>query len=111
MKENGFRVLGSELGEPDTFIDVSVEGIDGDGTVYFGEPDGKREWDLSASDVRRLTNNNFMVGSSEVEAHPLWDRAKAVGEDQKKNAKTDYGIENLQKAQKNLFLAAWFETR
>lgn len=113
MKESEFRILGSKLGEPDTFIDVSVDGIDNDGTVYFAEvgDKAKREWDLKISEIKRLTNQNVMVGASGVEAHPLWDRAEQLTKDQDKNAKTEYGIESLEEAQRNLFLAAWYETR
>jgi hypothetical protein len=112
MKESGFRILGSKLGESDTFIDVTVDGIDSDGIVYFAEKGDKtkRTWNLKTSEVKRLTNSNFMVGASMVESHPLWDRAEQVGEDQS-DMKTDYGVENLEKAQENIFFAAWYETR
>jgi hypothetical protein len=111
MKANEFRILGPELGETDSFIDVTVNGIDGEGTVYFSENGGGREWQLSNKEIRRLSNQNFMIEIENVEAHGLWDKADGVGGERKHNVTDDFADENTQEAQKSLFLAAYFETR
>jgi hypothetical protein len=111
MKANEFRILGQELGEKDSFIDVEVSGIDTDGTIYFSDVDSSREWPLENSEVRRLLGQNLMIESSMVSENKLWKLAITVDQKGIGNASDEFAVENVVDAQKSIFLAAYFENR
>lgn len=112
MKSNEFRILGSELGETDGFVDVTVDGIDADGTIYFLATDGSgREWSLTNEKLTNLMNQDVMLNSSDVTAHKLWDRVDTLGTDESKNVTNAFAKEKVVEAQRKLFVAAYEETR
>lgn len=109
MKDTEFRILGSKLGEDDTFIDVVLDGIDGDGKVYFVEKNGSRTWSLRNAQVESFVSQKLMLGTESIKDHPLWDEAVTLGEIQSK-AKTESAKEDLIDAQRSVFVAAFKET-
>lgn len=112
MKSNQFRVLGSELGETDGYLNVVVDGIDSSGTIYFVDADGTtREWSLSSEKISELMDENLMLNSGDVVKHALWDRVAALGVDIEQNVTNNFAKDQTKKAQKELFLAAFEETR
>jgi len=111
MKSKEFRILGSELGETDSFIDVTVDGIDEEGTLYFADVDSNRSWELTNREVTNLMNNNVMIGSDKVVTHKLWELATVIGTDRETVVTDDFAHENIEEAQRSAFLAAYFETR
>lgn len=112
MKSNEFRILGSELGETDGFVDVIVDGIDSDGTIYFLATDGSgREWSLTNERLTELMEDDFMLDSADVDAHKLWDRLGVLGEDREKNVTNNFADDHVTEAQRQMFRAAFEETR
>lgn len=111
MKANEFRVLGEELGETDSFVDVTINGIDEDGALYFSDTDSDREWSFTHRETRNLMGQNLMVESEKVQQHKLWDLAKTIEEKGIRNASDEFAVENVREAQRSIFLAAYFETR
>lgn len=112
MKATEFRILGPELGEPDSYIDAVVDGIDGDGTIYFAEVNGKRKWSLSSERISTLMESNFMLESSNVVKHKLWERLDKLTADLKKGRVTsNFAVDSVADAQRALFQAAFEETR
>jgi hypothetical protein len=111
MQSNEFRILGSELGETDSYVDVTISGIDEDGKIYFSENGGGRSWSVENGEARRLMNQNVMIPSSTVGAHALWGCVDDIGGERKHTITDDFADENAEEAQRALFLAAYFETR
>lgn len=111
MKSNEFRILGAELGETDSFIDVTVSGIDADQTIYFKDVDSDREWSLDNREISRLLNQNLMIESANVSQNKLWQLAGVVEQKGIGNASDQFAVENIEKAQRAVFEAAYFENR
>lgn len=111
MKSNEFRILGAELGETDSFIDVTVSGIDADQTIYFEDVDSDREWSLNNREISRLLNQNLMVESALVSQNSLWKLAETVDKKGIGNASDQFAVEHIEDAQKSVFQAAYFENR
>ena len=110
-KENQFRVFGGELREKDGYVDVTVSGIDGEGSVYFSEDNGGREWSLSSEKVSELIDDDLMLPRSAVVTHGLWNRLGDITGERKANVSDPFSDELLGEAQKALFRAAFEETR
>lgn len=111
MKSNEFRILGQELGETDSFVDVTVNGIDGEGKLYFADTKTDREWELTNQEISRLMNQNLMVEAARVSQNSLWKLATTVDKKGIGNASDQFAVENIEDAQRSIFKAAYFENR
>ena len=106
-KQTGFRVFGDVLDREDSWVDVSVAGVNSDGEIYLEEKNGDGSWTFTADRLERLNDELLMVGDSQipVEDHPMWGRLDAIGEDRKAIDINAFVDENLQESQKALFQA------
>jgi hypothetical protein len=111
MKGNEFRIFGPEFDATEGYLDISVEGIDEDGTIYFVDEKSNREFELSTERIQDLMEENLMLNSEEVSKHKLWERVRKIGKDRNERISDNFADQHAQEAQRALFLAAYEETR
>lgn len=112
MKANEFRILGAEVDEKESYIDVIVDGIGDDGSIYLSEVKGERSWQFSSERVSGLIEDNLLLESSEISDHKLWKRLDALTKDRVDGRVTEnFAVQAVEEAQRSLFKAAFEETR
>lgn len=112
MKANEFRILGDEVNEDESYLDVVVDGIGDDGSIYFADVNSGREWKISSERVSELISDDLLLEASEVSQHKLWGRLDKLTKDLVEGRVTDnFAVSAVKDAQRSLFRAAFEETR
>lgn len=103
-KQSGFRILGDELDRDESYLDVSVDGVDGDGKIYLKAQDGET-WELTAEQLGTLYQDLLLVGQDNIPKpnHDIWKNLDRLEKTRKNTNINNFVDENLQKAQRNLF--------
>jgi hypothetical protein len=111
MKANEFRIFGPEVNQKESYLDVVVDGIGDDGSIYFAEVNGERDWQLSSERVSELIGDNLLLESSEISQHKLWQRLDKLTKDRLEGRLSDnFAIGSVEDAQRSLFNAVFEET-
>jgi len=112
MKANEFRILGSEVDEKESYIDVIVDGIGDDGSIYFSEVKEERSWKFSSERVSGLIEDNLLLESFEITKNKLWERLDKLTKDRLEGQVTkNFAVQSVEDAQRSLFKAAFEESR
>jgi len=112
VKNDKFRIEGTVLDEPDGYIDVEISGIDTAGKIYISEVDSDREWSMKIDEMKNLLQDDRAIPQSKIEKNKLWKYCAKVGKYIKKgNVSSPFAVEHAEQAQKELFAAAFEESR
>lgn len=104
-KQSGFRVLGSVLDLNDSFVDLDVDGVDGDGIVYLLDPKSGETYEVNHEELREWKENLKAVGSGNIplESDDVWKTLGTIGDQRKSHDANVWFDDRLAKAQEEMF--------
>lgn len=105
-KQSGFRVFGGALDRGESYVDLTVDGVDGDGTIYLIASDGET-WEFDAERLGSLYDDLLLVGQSDIPLpkHQIWKDLDTLTKTRADTNINNFVDDRLERAQKNLFRA------
>lgn len=106
--ETGFRVLGEELDREESYLDLTVDGVDEDGRIYLAESGTDGEvWSFDADELEGLVDDLLAIGDSQIPFpdHDIWTDLDNVGQTRASVDINNWVDDNLRLAQEHLFRA------
>jgi len=106
--QTGFRVFGDVLDREDSYLDVTVGGVDETGNIYLVEPGtGGETWSFTAEEIADLYDELLLVGADNIPypTHELWTDLDNIGSTRKNVSINNFVDTDLMESQKFLFMA------
>lgn len=106
--ETDLRILGPPMGLTESYIDVTIDGIDLKGRVYLTKVDGTEEYVIDSVRLQELHEEDMAVSLSSVPESPLWatlDGLTDARNDPELNSDAHMALEN---AQRSVFAAIMY---
>lgn len=111
-KGSNYRIHGSVVNRPDSFIDVTISGVDLDGNVYLSPvSDTGEEWSFSMDELRQHRSAGLLADNDTAADNALWKEAVKIEQLRADSAATGEGKGELEAASKALFRAAVAENK
>lgn len=107
-QETGFRVFGDVLDREESYLDVSVSGVDEDGDIYLAEGgQGGETWEFDAEEIADLHDDLLAVGQSKIPfpEHGIWTDLDNIGDTRKEVDINQWVDNHLLESQRHLFKA------
>jgi hypothetical protein len=106
--QSTFRVFGDVLDREESYLDISVSGVDTDGNIYLEESGADGEtWSFTPEEIREFHEELLLVGDNDIpfQDHAIWTDLDSIGNTRAEVDINQFVDEYLLESQRNLFKA------